>query len=147
MTKRPAKPAASLWITPCLTVRDIDIALSFYQAAFGFEKKFSMPGPDGRTVHAEVVWQSGSFMLGAEGSDHKCKSPSTTGARPPMALYVYCEDVDALFRRATAAGAKIENPPQDMFWGDRMCTLVDPDGYIWSFATNIGDFDPTKAPM
>jgi PhnB protein len=38
-------------------------------------------------------------------------------------------------------------PPQDMFWGDRMCNLLDPDGHSWSFATNVADFDPSKVPQ
>lgn len=146
MTKRPAKPVESPWISPYLTVKDVDAALSFYQKAFGFEKRFSMPGPDGRAAHAEMVWQEGSFMLGCEGGNNKCKAPVTTGTRPPVSLYVYCEDVDSLFKRATTAGAKTETLPQDMFWGDRMCTLIDPDGHIWNFATNVADFDPSKAP-
>lgn len=61
-----------------------------------------------------------------------------------MGLYVYVEDVDALFARATAAGAKGERPPQDMFYGDRVCQVIDPDGHSWSFGTNVADFDPTK---
>ena len=61
-------------------------------------------------------------------------------------LYVYCEDVDALFARAVAAGAKAIKPPQDQFYGDRTCTVEDQDGYWWNFATNVADFDPSKAP-
>jgi len=52
--------------------------------------------------------------------------------------------VDALFNRTTAAGAKVERPVQDQFWSDRMGALVDPDGHIWTFATNVADFDPSK---
>ena len=48
-----------------------------------------------------------------------CKAPATTGVRPSNSVYVYCDDVDALFQRAKAAGAAVESPPQDMFWGDR----------------------------
>jgi uncharacterized glyoxalase superfamily protein PhnB len=33
-----------------------------------------------------------------------------------------------------------------MFWGDRMCTVLDLDGHIWSFATNVADFDPAQTP-
>jgi uncharacterized glyoxalase superfamily protein PhnB len=33
-----------------------------------------------------------------------------------------------------------------MFWGDRMVRLRDPDGYLWSFATKVGEFDPSKMP-
>ena len=28
---------------------------------------------------------------------------------------------------------------------DRVCAVIDPDGYVWSFGTNVADFDPTKA--
>ena len=30
----------------------------------------------------------------------------------PVGLYVYCDDVDALYARATAAKAKADGPPQ-----------------------------------
>jgi uncharacterized glyoxalase superfamily protein PhnB len=71
--------------------------------------------------------------------------PATTGVRPSVSPYVYCDDVDALGKGAVAAGAKVEMPPQDMFLGDRMCTLIAPKGHIGSFATNVADFDPAKA--
>ena len=146
MSNRPAKPDNMPWLTPCLTVKDPDASVAFYNKAFGFEKRFSMPGPDGHTVHAEVTWRDGVIMLGPECPKMKTKSPATTGVRPSSGLYVYCDDVDALFKQATAAGAGVESSPQDMFWGDRMCTLIDPDGYYWSFGTNVADFDPAKAP-
>jgi uncharacterized glyoxalase superfamily protein PhnB len=136
------------WLTPYLTVKDPDAALDFYQRAFGFEKRFAMPGPDGRTAHAEIGYRDAVIMLGPEcvGTENPSKSPATTGVPSPVGLYVYCDDVDALFARATKAGAKAALPPQDMFWGDRMCSLTDPDGHGWSFATNVADFDPSKAP-
>jgi PhnB protein len=146
MANRPAKPSNMPWLIPCLTVKDADAAVAFYEKAFGFEKHFSMPGPEGRTIHAEVGWRDTAVMIGPECSEHPCKSPATSGIRPPNSLYVYCDDVDALFKRATAAGATVESPPKDMFWGDRSCTLIDLDGYVWSFATNVADFDPSKAP-
>ena len=34
----------------------------------------------------------------------------------------------------------------DAFYGDRICCVADPDGHTWNFATNVADFDPTKAP-
>jgi PhnB protein len=144
MPPRPAKPDNMPWLTPCLTVKDADAAAAFYEKAFGFEKRFALPGPDGRTAHAEIAWRDGLVMIGPECAAQPCKSPATSGQRPPSSIYVYCDDVDALFRRATAAGAAVELPPQEMFWGDRVCTLLDPDGYRWSFATNVADFDPAK---
>jgi PhnB protein len=146
MANRPAKPANAAWVTPYLTVKDAYAAVAFYQKAFGFEKKFSMPGPDGKTAHAELAWRDGMIMLGPEGGPGNCKAPASTGMRPPVSLFVYCDDVDALFKQATAAGAKVDRPVQDQFWGDRMGSLIDPDGHVWSFATNIADFDMSKVP-
>jgi uncharacterized glyoxalase superfamily protein PhnB len=148
MSKRPAKPAGMSWVAPYLTVKDADKAIDFYQRAFGFEKKFAMPGPQGKTGHAEMTYKEGNIMLGPEANMGSCpaRAPATTGVTSPVGLYVYCDDVDALYKRATAAGAKGDMPPQDMFWGDRLCKLTDPDGHVWNFATNVGDFDPSKVP-
>jgi uncharacterized glyoxalase superfamily protein PhnB len=135
------------WLSPYLTVKDADAALDFYQRAFGFVKRMAMPGPDGKTGHAEMNYRDAVIMMGPEmGPGGDCKAPATLGINSPVHLFVYCEDVDALFARATAAGARAVLPPQDMFWGDRMCKLSDPDGHVWNFATNVADFDPAKVP-
>ncbi len=148
MPTRPPCPPGMSWITPGLTVKNPEIAIAWYEKAFGFEKKLAMPGPDGKIVHAELVWQGHSIMLSPEGA-FGCagQAPVTSGTVPPVGLYVYCPDVDALAARAKAAGATIEMEPNDAFWGDRICKLTDPDGYSWCFATNVADFDPTKAPF
>lgn len=145
MSQRPARAAGMPWVSPYLSVKDADAALDFYQRAFGFEKRMVVPGPDGRTKHAEVTYRDMVIMFGPECD--KGRAPATTGVPSPVGLYVYCEDVDALFRRATAAGAKAVSPPTDMFYGDRVCTLNDPDGFTWSFATNVADFDPKNVPQ
>jgi PhnB protein len=147
MSKRPARPANMSWLSPYLVVRDANAALDFYQRAFGFEKQMAMPGPDGRIMHAEMTYRDMVIMFGPEcDSGGRAQAPATSGVSSPVGLYLYCDDVDALYQRATAAGAKAVSPPTDMFYGDRVCTLNDPDGFTWSFATNVADFDPAKAP-
>ncbi len=147
MAKRPARPAGTPWLSPVLTVKDADASIAFYQKAFGFEKKLTMPGPDGKTAHGEVTYRDALIMLGPECPvGNPAKAPASTGITSPVTLYLYCDDVDALCARAVAAGAKVHMPPQDMFWGDRICKLIDPDGHMWCFATNVTDFDPSKAP-
>jgi len=147
MAKRPPCPPGFPWLSPYLTVKDSDKSLDFYQQAFGFEKRMAMPMPDGRTGHAEMNYRGAVIMLSPEGAyGGSCMSPASSGHPTPVGLYVYCDDVDALYKRATAAGAVAKSPPQDMFWGDRVCQLTDPDGHSWSFATNVADFDPSKAP-
>jgi PhnB protein len=149
MAKRPPRQAGYPWMIPYFIVRDAEAAIDFYQKAFGFEKRMAMPGQDGKSMHVEMTWRDTMIMFGPEaaaagGMSHK--SPASSGVASPISMYVYCDDVDALFARAVAAGAKAIRPPQDMFYGDRTCTVEDPDQYWWSFATNVADFDPSKAP-
>jgi PhnB protein len=147
MATRPPCPPGMSWVSPYLTVKDVEISIGWYEKALGFEKKLAMPGPDGKIGHAELVWQGHSIMLGPQGANGcKALSPATSGTASPVSLYVYCPDVDALYTRAKAAGATIVAEPQTMFWGDRICGLTDPDGHSWCFATNVAEFDPTKAP-
>jgi uncharacterized glyoxalase superfamily protein PhnB len=129
------------WLSPYLVVQDAAAALDFYQRAFGFEKKFAMQGPDGRQLHTEVQYHEAVIMFGPENDTGACdiRAPATSGVKSPVSLYVYCTDVDALFARATAAGARAVQPPHDEFWGDRICQLHDPDGHTWTFATCRGE--------
>ena len=47
-------------------------------------------------------------------------------------------DVDALYRRARAAGLRPEGAPRDAPWGERYFHLTDPDGHELSFAQPLG---------
>lgn len=147
MSPQDCRPAGTPWISPYLTVRNAEAAIDFYQRAFGFKKKDAMLGPDGKVMHAEMSYQDCLIMMSPENAyGGPCKAPATSKQLPPITLYVYCEDVEALCAQARDAGAKVLAAPQDMFWGDRMCRLEDPDGYIWAFATKVGEFDPNKMP-
>ena len=138
------RPANSPWIAPCLIVRDPAAALDFYERAFGFARGFRMQDAQGRLLYCEMHYQGQrALMFLPEGTD---KSPQTLGVPVSQRLYVYCDDVEDVFRRATASGATVESALEDVFWGDRICALVDPDGYRWTFATKVGQFDPSKLP-
>jgi PhnB protein len=138
MTAVKKKPDNMPWITPYLAVSDPKKALEFYEKAFGFQKRFAMEGKDGQIVHAEMQHREGVIMMGPEMEDY-AKSPKALGHRPSIGLYIYVDDVDALYRRAIGAGAKTFREPQDQFYGDRNCTVVDHDGYMWTFGTHVKD--------
>ncbi|MBL6749725.1 MAG: VOC family protein [Nevskia sp.] len=130
-----------------LTVRSAELAIAFYQSAFGFELEFIMPGPDGRVAHAQMTFHDGRIMFSPEGAyGSELQAPASSGREGPMQQYVYCPDVDALTERARNAGATVVSEPAIMFWGDRMATFLDPDGYRWAFATNVAEFDPAQMP-
>lgn len=125
---------------PYLVVKDAQKAIAFYEKAFGFTVS-GEPAKDeqGNIQHAEMKFGKDVTIMfapeGAWGSERK--SPATLGVMPSLSLYIYCEDVDRLYQKATANGAKSTMEPQDGFWGDRFCNLIDPDGHEWMFATHI----------
>lgn len=148
MSTRPYKPEGIPGLFPYLTVKNAENAIEFYEKAFGF-KVSSEPGKDeyGKIQHAEMKFgQDVSIMFAPEGAwDTTRKAPVTLGITPSLFLYVYCEDVDALYKQAISNGAVSTTEPNDAFWGDRICGLVDPDGYEWIFARNIADHKKEQA--
>ena len=137
-----SKPKNFPWVSPYLTVTDIDKAFDFYSQAFGFELVEKAKGENGETFHAEFTHKGQMLMLGrtdAYGPDAKLQTPAESGVKCPMNLYLYVDDVDAFYQHAVDNGAESITPPEDTFWGDRMCRLQDADGYVWAFATHSGE--------
>lgn len=142
-TKVRSIPEGYATITPVLTLPDASKGIEFYKRAFAAEELFRMPGPDGKIMHAELKIGTSRIMLGEEAPERDCHSPQGLGGTP-VQFYVYVEDVDAAFKKAVAAGAKETMPVADMFWGDRLGTLVDPFGHKWSLATHKADLTPEQ---
>jgi PhnB protein len=126
-------------ITPYLICRDAARAVEFYQQALGARIKGGvMKGPDGKVMHAELVIGDSILMLADENPAFGSVSPQTIGGSG-CGLHIYLEDVDSAFDRAVKAGAIVEMPVTDMFWGDRYGKLRDPFGHKWSIATHTAD--------
>ena len=130
-------------ITPMLTVRDAARAIEFYKKAFNAQQLYRMNGPDGKVMHAEIKIGNSICMLGEENPQMGCQSPVTLKGTP-ISLYLYVENVDAAFNQAVKAGAKVEMPVADMFWGDRFGQVSDPSGHRWSLATHKEDLTPEQ---
>jgi PhnB protein len=131
-------------ITAALCVADMKAAANFYQKAFGFEKRSTMNGPDGKPMHVELTMRGTALMLGPEMPAMGARGAKTVGASPTT-LYLLVENVDKVVAKALKLGAQPLGPVSDMFWGDRCGRLVDPEGYTWYIATHIAD--PTPAQM
>ena len=133
-------------VTPMIVFKDVRKAIEFYKRALGAVERFVMPGPDDKGVmHAEILIGNSIIMMSEENPQNPCKSAETAGGSP-VNFYIYTEAVDEAFKKAVEAGAEVKMPVQDMFWGDRVATFKDPEGYTWMFATNVADFDPSKMP-
>ena len=131
-------PAGASWVNPYLRVSDVSRIANFYQTAFGFQIRELAPGPEGTICHGELVYREQLIMIGNFGNADALAPPAISGMESPMALYLYCDKVDTFYETALAAGALSVDAPHDTFWGDRMCRVKDPDGYIWAFATFSG---------
>ncbi len=128
-------------VTPYLVVRDAAKSIDFYNRAFGAKEIGRMDGPDGKVAHAELQIGDSRIMLSEEMMANK--SPQSLGGSA-VAIFLYVDDVDAVFDQAVAAGAKSDMPPTDMFWGDRYGKLTDPFGHLWALATHIEDVAPEE---
>src|SRR5215831_19492734 len=121
-------------LTPMLAVSDVRRAVDFYTRAFGFSVRGIMDSPNG-PMHAELRLRDTTLMLSPESRQQNNLSANAIG-NTPATLYILVDDVDRTFSSAVAAGAQVLMPLTDMFWGDRCCTVADPDGNKWMVATH-----------
>ena len=131
-------------VTPYLIVRDAVKALGFYRQAFDAEELMRFEGPPGRIAHAEMKIGDSHVMLADENPDDGYVGPQTLGGAG-VSLMLYVPDVDAMFARAVKAGAKVRRDVADQFYGDRVGTLTDPFGHVWSIATHREDVSVDEA--
>ncbi len=130
-------------VTASLIVRDAAAAIEFYKKALGAEERMRMATPDGRIGHAELKIGDSLIFLADEMPGMSCKSPQSLGGTANN-LFLYVEDVDTSFQRATDAGVQVVMPVADMFWGDRFGSFMDPFGHSWSMATHVEDLSPQE---
>jgi uncharacterized glyoxalase superfamily protein PhnB len=125
-------------LVPHLALKDCAKAIEFYKAAFGARENSRLSMPDGKIIHADLtIGDSHVFLM-----DEPPGAPST----PPAGtiVHMWSPEPDAVFERASKAGAKVTMPLQDMFWGDRYGQLVDPFGHMWSVAKHLEDLSPDE---
>ena len=130
-------------VTPYLVVNDAARAIDFYKRAFGAQEHARMDAPGGKIGHAELKIGDSMIMLSDEMPQNGTRSPRSLGGSP-VGIFLYVQDVDAVFKQAVSAGAMAEAQPADMFWGDRYGKLADPFGHQWSLATHKEDVSPKE---
>ena len=130
-----------LGLVPHLFVRDVDVALSFYTKAFGAVELFRTVLPDGTVLFVELAVGDARLLVSQEIAALDALAPSTIGGTP-MLLTLETADPDDLARRAVFAGATVEAPVTEMFFGERYGRVVDPDGHRWALTTKREQYTP-----
>jgi PhnB protein len=142
MTVKPI-PDGYPHVSPHLSVAGAADAIEFYKGVLGASERMRMPMPGGAIAHAELELGGSVIMIGDEVPGGTDPSPRTLGGSP-VALFVYVEDVDAVFKQALEAGASSVQGPEDHFYGDRVAMFDDPYGHRWNIATHIEDVPPDE---
>ncbi len=137
-TSGPASTAAvgQAGLVPYLAVHDGPAALEFYESAFGAEVTLRFDGDDGRVGHADLVIGNDRFFLADEYPELGVVSPRTLGGTT-VTLHLEVADIDRAFARAVEAGSLVQSEPEDMPYGHRQGTLVDPFGHRWMLSQRL----------
>jgi uncharacterized glyoxalase superfamily protein PhnB len=122
-------------VTPHLIVQGAPKLLDFLKQAFDAKEKYSLTGPDGAIMHAEVKIGDSMVMIGEAMGEWKAM---------PASIALYTDNADALYKRALEAGATSIREPADQFYGDRSGGVKDPAGNHWWIATHIEDVPPDE---
>jgi len=135
--RRPsAIPPGFRTVTPYLSLEGGAAALEFYRKAFGAKKLSEVLTPDGKLVHGRIRIGDSIVMLSDVFEGARASSPARLGTST-VTLHIYSKNVDALWSRAVAAGARVAMPLGNQFWGERYGQLIDPFGHLWSLSMRV----------
>ena len=119
-------------VTPFLIVKDAAKLLEFIKKAFNGETTSIMKDPDGNVMHATA--RIGDSIIMA--SDTNNRFPAM-----PCMLYLYMDEVDAIYKQAIKAGGQSLREPTNEFYGDRSAGIKDAWDNQWWIATHVEDVD------
>src|SRR5262245_60346286 len=103
-------------VTPYLTVQGASQLIDFLKLAFEAQETERVTAPDGAIAHAEVRIGDSIVMMSEARGDWTPMS---------SALYLYVNDIDAVYKNALRAGATSTMEPMDQFYGDRSAGVKD----------------------
>lgn len=121
-------------VFPSLVYDDAPAAIEWLCRAFGFVKRFAMPGEGGRIEHSELSFGSVVLMVSSPKLDWGWVSPRTAGGLP-QSLSLYVADPDPHYARAMAEGATLVRELCDEEYGGRGYLVKDPEGHYWYFGS------------
>jgi PhnB protein len=130
-----AVPEGFHTVTPYLIVDGAAALIEFIKNAFDGKVTFITMEEDKRIMHATVQIGNSIIMI----------SDTMEGMQAQTCmLYLYLDNVDAVFKKAVAAKGTVMHQPTDEFYGDRAGAVKDAWGNVWWIATHVEDVDETE---
>ena len=114
-----------------LYVQDVTKSIEFYEAAFGFTRKFISPDNDyGELLTGETTLSFASNTLA--GSNLKDGFIESHLTNKPFGIEIgfTTDDVEATVHQAISAGATLVENPKTKPWGQVVAYVRDPDGFL-----------------
>lgn len=125
-------------ITIHMIVPGAERASDWYCDVFGASEQSRITLRDGRLIDVELHVSGSLLVLADEFPEHGAVRPPS-GVTSAVAFYLDFQDVDAVWRKALAAGATEHRQLQDTPFGQRDGQIVDPFGYRWGLTQYLRD--------
>lgn len=125
-------PGSEAVVQTLLVVHDAERAIAFYAQVFGAREVWRVMHFH-RVGHAVLRIGRSEIVVLDEFPEADILGPesATIGSAAPR-LLIEIDDVDAVLKRALAAGATVLRRAEDQWWGVRSGAIRDPFGYRWS---------------
>lgn len=131
-----ATPTGFHTITPYMIFDDAAAAFEFYKRAFGATEISAQRDEAGTLRHGEFRIGDSAVMVTNTNPDYSfIRSAAQCGGDSPIHLFVYCDDVDALFRKAVSNGCTVVMDIAEQSYG-RSGGVRDPFGFTWWLCTH-----------
>lgn len=135
-------------VAPSIRVKDLQKSLDFYTQTLGFKASEKLTRKDGKIAQASVGFDSPLLMLSPV---EDVRTPETKDALTKNKLGVGVDfhfgmngamKLDEFFNKIKGKGITVLAEPKTEFWGDRIFTVSDPDGYHLTFTEHVKDVTP-----
>ncbi len=118
-------------IAPSMTVSDVAASLEWYHGVVGFTIK-QLWEEEGKVLGAALVAGAATLMTG---QDDWAKGRDPGKGAGTRLLSSTSQSVDDVAAAIKERGGALESEPADMPWGGRAFSMVDPDGFNITFAS------------
>jgi uncharacterized glyoxalase superfamily protein PhnB len=132
-------------IAPSIRVKDMQKSLDFYTKTLGLHTIDTLTRRDGKIALASVGFDSPVLMLAPveyvrtqQTKDNLAKNQFGIGVEFHIGMNG-SRKLDMFFKEVKAKGITVINEPNTEYWGDRIFTVKDPDGYAITFSEHVND--------
>lgn len=114
-----------------LYVKDVEATLSFYEKAFGFQRKFISPDQEyGELITGNTTLSFASVTLAASNLTDGFIESDPMNKPFGMEIGFTTTEVEPAVEAAIKAGATLLEKPKTKPWGQTVAYVKDPDGFL-----------------